>query len=71
MACKSSITVEGVVHRFLIATGKGGIPDYVEHNYVFDISDDEDLMLTADYLSPFEGRAVRITIEVLDAPEEI
>lgn len=67
MSSQNCIVVEGVVHRFLIATGKGGIPDYVERNYVFDISDDEDMMLTADRLCQFEGRSVRITIEELGA----
>ena len=65
----NTVVVEGIVRRYLIAAGKGGVPDYIEHNYVFDITDDEDMVLTADYISRFEGRLVRITIEEIPDPD--
>jgi hypothetical protein len=49
-----------------IAWSTRGVPDYFEKNYVDDVGDDGDQILTLDFLSQFEGRYVCVTIEELD-----
>jgi len=42
----------------------------MENHCVYDVEDDANMMLTADMLTLFEGKTVRVTIEEIANPDD-
>jgi len=62
--------IEGTVRTYLMATRPSGVPEYMENHCVYDVEDDANMMLTADMLTLFEGKTVRVTIEEIANPDD-